>query len=66
MHRSKREQSQGLKTLKQRENLYVKKKQNCEHLLALLLAISLIHVPPIEMLSLANYQARCSNNKCTV
>jgi len=25
MHRSKREQSQGLKTLKQRENLYVKK-----------------------------------------
>ena len=64
MHRSKREQSQGLQTLKQRENLYVKK-QNCEHLLALLLAIS-IHVPPIKMFSLANYQARCSNNKCSV
>ena len=60
MHRSKTI-AKTANTQTKRKSLC--KKQNCEHIL---LAIHPIHVPPIEMISLAIYQVRCNQNKYTV
>ncbi len=66
MHRSKTiaktANTQTVEKSKTAKRKSICKKQNCEHLLA----IHPIHVPKKEIISLAIYQVRCNQNKCTV